>query len=158
MMKGKERCIRTGGSEANSLSISGKTLKPSPWCLFETIKRFLKKTNIIRIRRIFKTKWLLTIDCFLKRAMKKSVFYIKLMNRPRRRDGDAKDSTNSAGFDNWRESLIIIDAMLLRVTTAYPASFITCKTSIGIKFVSKTHLPETILVLEGRGTNCHVLF
>ena len=69
--------------------------------------------------------------------MKKSVFDIKLMDGPKRRDGDAKYSTNSAGFDNWRESLIIIDAVLLRVTTTYPSSFVACKTSIGIKFVSK---------------------
>ena len=157
-MKGEEGSVRTGRRKTDCLSISRKTLKPSPWCLFKTIKRFLKKTNMIRIGRMFKPERLLTIDRFLKGAMKKIIFYIKLMDRPRRRDGDAKDSTNSAGFDNWRESLIIIDAMLLRVTTAYPASFITCKTSIGIKFVSKTHLPETILVLEGRGTNCHVLF
>jgi hypothetical protein len=69
--------------------------------------------------------------------MKKSVFGIKLMDGPRRRDSDAKYSTNSAGFDNWRESLIIIDVLMLRVTTTYPSSLITCKTSIRIEFVSK---------------------
>src|SRR4051812_34434925 len=94
------------------------------------------KTNMIRIGGIFKAKRLLTIDCFLKRAMKKIIFDIELMNRPRRRHNNAKDSTNSAGIDNWRESLIIINVVLLRVTTAYPSSLITCKTSIGIKFVT----------------------
>ena len=59
------------------------------------------------------------------------------MNWPGRRDGDAKDIANSVGLDNWRESLIIIDAVLLRVTTAYPSSLITCKTPIRIKFMAK---------------------
>ena len=97
-MKCEERSVRTGRNETGCLSISRKTLKPSPWCLFKTIKRFLKKTNMIWIGAIFEAKRLLTIDCFLKRAMKKSVFDIELMNRPRRRDGDAEDITNGAGL------------------------------------------------------------
>jgi hypothetical protein len=86
---------------------------------------------------MFEAKRLLTVNCFLKRSMKKSVFDIKLMDWPRGRDGDAKNSVNSAGFDNRGESLIIIDAVLLRVTTTDPSSFVACETSIGIKFVSK---------------------
>ena len=37
---------------------------------------------------------------------------------------DAKNSTNRAGLDNRRECFIIINAMLLRVTTTDPAGFI----------------------------------
>ena len=75
-MKGKERSVRTGRGKTDGLSISRKALEPGTWCLFKTIKRFLKKTNMIRIGGMFEAKRLLTIDCFLKRAMKKSIFDI----------------------------------------------------------------------------------
>jgi hypothetical protein len=59
------------------------------------------------------------------------------MTWPGRRDDDAKNSVNSAGLDNWRGSLIIIDVVLLRVTTTYPSSLIMGKTPIRIKFMAK---------------------
>jgi hypothetical protein len=49
VMKSKEGSARTRRSETDCFSISRKTLKPSPWCLFETTETFLKKTNMIRI-------------------------------------------------------------------------------------------------------------
>jgi hypothetical protein len=49
VMKGEEGSVRMRRSETDCLSISRKTLKPSPWCLFKTIERFFKKTNMIRI-------------------------------------------------------------------------------------------------------------
>jgi hypothetical protein len=74
------------------------------------------------------------------------------MNWPGRRDGDAKNSVNSAGLDNWRESLIIIDAVLLRVTTTYPSSLITCKTPIRIKFMAKNPFARDYIYI-GRTRN-----
>jgi hypothetical protein len=49
VIKGEEGSVRTRRSETDYLSISRKTLKPRPWCLFKTIETFLKKTNMIRI-------------------------------------------------------------------------------------------------------------
>ena len=65
-----------GRGKTNGLSISRKALEPGTWCSFKTIKRFLKKTNMIRIGGMFEAKRLLTIDSFLKRTMKKSIFDI----------------------------------------------------------------------------------
>jgi len=53
--KNKERGIRFRGNEANGLNESGKTLKPCSRSLFETIKRFLEKTNKVGRGGILKT-------------------------------------------------------------------------------------------------------
>jgi hypothetical protein len=136
----KKRGVGERWSETNGLNIGRETLKPSPWSLFETIERFLKKTNMIRSRGILKTKRLLTVNCFLKRAMEKSIFDIKLVNRPRRRDNYTKNYANGAGLNNKREGFIVVNAMLLRKTTTNPASFIARKTTIGVEFLSKNPL------------------
>ena len=118
----------------------GKTQKPGTWSLLETIYRFVKKTDKIRRRRMFKARRLLTIDGFIKGAMKKSIFYIELMNRPGRRNSKTENNSNSAGFNNWRESLIIVNPRLLRKTPTDPTSLVTCKRAIRMKFVSKNPL------------------
>ena len=76
MMVDKERAVRKRGNKAYGLNKGRKALKPCTWSLFETIERFLKKTNMVGIGRVFKTKRLLTIDGLLKRTMKKGIFYV----------------------------------------------------------------------------------
>ena len=98
--KNKERGIGFRGNETNSLNKCGEALKPCMWCLFETVERLLEKTHKIRMGRIYITKWLLTIDGLIESAMQKSVFNIKLMNRPRGRYNKTKNNANSAWFDN----------------------------------------------------------
>ena len=100
----------------------------------------MKKTYKIRRRRIFKARRLLTIDGFIKGAMKKSIFDIELMNKPGRRNSKTENNSNGAGFNNWRESLIIINPRLLRKTPTEPTSLITCKRAIRMKFVLKDPL------------------
>jgi phage-related protein len=95
---------------------------------------------VIRSRGILKTKRLLTVNCFLKRAMEESIFDIDLVNRPLRRDGYTQDSANGDGLNNRRESFIIVNAMLLRKTTTNPASFIARKTTVGVEFLTKNPL------------------
>jgi len=121
----KERSIGERWCETYGLYVGGETLKPSPRGLFETVQRFLKKTDMIRGSRIFEAKRLLTVDCFMKRTMKKSIFDIKLVNRPGGGSGDAKNRANGARFDYRRKSLIIIYAMLLRESATDPASFVS---------------------------------
>ena len=72
----KERRVRKGRTETYRLDERIEMLKPGSWSLFETIKRFLEKTDMIWIGRIFKTKRLLIIDGLLKRTTKESIFYI----------------------------------------------------------------------------------
>ena len=62
------------------------------------------------------------------------------MNGPGRGYGDAKNSANSTRFDNRRKGFIEVNAMLLRVTTTNPTSFVMRKTAIGVKFVTKNPL------------------
>ena len=74
MMVDKERGVRKRGNKAYGLNKGRKALKPCTWSLFETIERFLKKTNMVGIGRVFKTKRLLKVDSLLKRTMKKGIF------------------------------------------------------------------------------------
>jgi hypothetical protein len=62
-------------------------------------------------------------------------------------------TVNGTGFNNGRVCFIIINTMLLRITTTDPTSFVIRKTSIGVNFLMKTHLPDKMLMLEGRGTS-----
>jgi hypothetical protein len=73
-MINKKRGVRKRGDKTDGLNVGGEALEPGARCLFETIKRFLKKTNMIRKRRILKTERLLIVDSFLERAMKKCIF------------------------------------------------------------------------------------
>jgi hypothetical protein len=136
----KKRGVGERWSETNGLNIGRETLKPSPGSLFETIQRFLKKTNMIRSRGILKTKRLLTVNFFLKRAMEESIFDVELVNRPLRRDGYTEYYANGAGLNNRRESFIIVNPVLLRKTATNPASFVARKTTVGVEFLMKTPL------------------
>jgi hypothetical protein len=98
----KKRGVGERWSETNGLNIGRETSKPSPGSLFETIQRFLKKTSMIRSRGILKTQRLLTVNCFLKRAMEESIFDVELVNRPLRRDSYTDYCANGAGLNNRR--------------------------------------------------------
>jgi hypothetical protein len=95
---------------------------------------------VIRSRGILKTKRLLTVNCFLKRAMEESIFDIELVNRPLRRDNYTEDCANGAGLNNRRESFIVVNAMLLRKTATNPASFIARKTTVRVEVLMKNPL------------------
>jgi hypothetical protein len=69
---------------------------------------------MIRSRGILKTKRLLIVNCFLKRAMEESIFDVDLVNRPLRRNGYTEYCANGARLNNRRESFIIVNPMLLR--------------------------------------------
>lgn len=50
--------------------------------LFETIERFMKVTEMVRTSLVNKATGLSYVDKFLKKAMKKFIFYIQLEERP----------------------------------------------------------------------------
>jgi hypothetical protein len=95
---------------------------------------------MIRSRGILKTKRLVTINCFLKRAVEERIFDIELVNGPLRRDGYTEYCANGAGLNNMRESFIVVNAMLLRKTATNPASFIARETTVGVEFLTKNPL------------------
>lgn len=64
------------------------------------------------------------------------------MNRPGRRDGNAKDHTNGARFDYRRKSFVVVYAMLLGIAMTDPASFVAREGSIGVKLVTKDPFPD----------------
>ena len=59
------------------------------------------------------------------------------MDGPRRINNNAKKGMNGAGLDNMRECFIIINVMLLRVTTIDPAGFIAGEAPVRLEFLAK---------------------
>jgi hypothetical protein len=97
----------------------------------------MKKTYKVRRGRILKARRLLTVDCLIKSAMEKSIFDIKLMNRPCGGYGKTENNTNSARLANRRKSFFKINTLLLRKNVTYPTGFVACKSTIRMKFVAK---------------------
>jgi hypothetical protein len=57
-------------------NIVGESLVPGTRCLFETIKRFLEKTDMLRIPGITKSRRLVHIHGFVKISMQKGILDI----------------------------------------------------------------------------------
>ena len=121
----KKRGVGERWSEAYCLNEGGEALKPSSWGLFKTVERFLKKTYMSWKGWIFKTQRLLAVDSFLKGTMEESIFNIKLVNGPGRRDSNTKNGANGARFNNRREGFFVINSLLLRKATTNPPGFIS---------------------------------
>ena len=65
----EERGVRAGRNEADALDERSKTLKPSPWRLFEAVERFLKMADVVWKGGVRETKRLATVDSLIERAM-----------------------------------------------------------------------------------------
>jgi hypothetical protein len=83
-------------------------------------------------------------------TVKKSIFYVELMNMPVLRYGKREDNANSGSFYNRTERLIKVDARLLSEPTHHPSSFMTSERSVRVIFVAKDPF-ATNNVGTGRG-------
>ena len=101
----------------------------------------------------------MTVDSFVESAIKKSIFDIKLVNGPGRRNSDTKNYTNGAGSDDMRKGFIEVNPMLLGETTAYPTSFITSESAIRVKFMTEDPFTRNNIGVGGFGNErpCVVL-
>lgn len=111
---------------------NSKEMVPGMRCLFEAIKSFAKTTYIIRKVGVNVSGRLFHVSFFGKIIMKKRIFYIKLINRPIFRTGNAENGTNSGEFDNRVESIIKVYARLLREALRNNMAFVTIKFSLTI--------------------------
>ena len=82
-----------------------KSLKPSPWCLFETIKGLLESTNMIREDRIYITLWLNHVYLLLQDTMKQSISSIQLSERPIELDNKRENNSDSRRLDHRAKGL-----------------------------------------------------
>jgi hypothetical protein len=88
-----------------------------------------------RKSRISKSSGLRTIHSLKESPMKKGILHVKLMNWPITRVSNSEHYTDCCRFNHWAESLIIIDARSLSKPAKYPASFVSVKRPISMKFV-----------------------
>jgi hypothetical protein len=79
------------------------------------------------MRWINEPRRLLAVHCLIKIPMEEGVLHIKLTDRPLVRNNNAENSPDSCQLDNRTESLIIINAMLLRETTNNSSSLMMRK-------------------------------
>jgi hypothetical protein len=95
--------------------------------LLEIVKGLVKMADVIRAARINKPWGLLTVDNFVKSTIEEGIPNIKLANSPRAGDGNLQNEPDGSLFDNWTESLIIVEVRTLRVATNNPACFVAGK-------------------------------
>jgi hypothetical protein len=91
---------------------------------------------------INKARRLLIIDDFIKCAIEKGTFDIKLTNRPITGDGNAEDEVDCLRLGNRTESLIVVNAEMLRVAAYYPTSFMTSKSALIVEFMAINPLAD----------------
>lgn len=123
----KERGVVGEGSKTDIPKVVNEMLVPHMWYLLKSVEILLEATNIFGTILVNETGELLTVDSLIKSAMAEGVFDVKLMNRPRKRGGDAKNNTYGGGFNNRTEGLIKVDAGLLGITANDPIDFVTSK-------------------------------
>jgi hypothetical protein len=68
--------------------------------------------------------------------MKKRILDIQLMNGPRTRESQGEHNTDSGGFDDGAEGLLIINAGTLSEASENPSGLVTIKRAISEKFVT----------------------
>jgi hypothetical protein len=68
-------------------------------------------------------------------AMKKSILDVELMDWPGTRDSEAEDDPYRCRFDNRTESLVVVDAMLLREPVDNPPSLMASKGAVRVVLV-----------------------
>lgn len=101
-----------------------KSVIPSPMSMFETIKSFVKTTNMTRKGGMNVPMRLLHVDLLIKIIVKKSIFDIQLVNEPVFGYVNAQDDTNGGGFESMIEIVIKIKARLLRESLCNQATFV----------------------------------
>ena len=114
--------------------VERKSLKPSPGCLFETIKGLMQFANISRISCIHITKKLLHVNLLLEVTMEKGIRDIKLSQRLIAIDSNGKNQFDCSWLDHWTESLQIVNTNLLMKYLGYKSSFVTSNSLITVKF------------------------
>jgi hypothetical protein len=84
---------------------------------------------MVRRSWVDETRRLLAVDRLFQMAMKKSIFHVELM------DGEAEDDPYRRRFDNRTESLVEVDAVLLREPANNPSGLVTSKGAVGVVLV-----------------------
>src|SRR5581483_8500226 len=89
-------------------------LKPSTRGLLETIQSFAKTTYFIRF--VSNTWGRSHVHLFLKITVQEGILYVHLTNFPLTNGGNSNECSNSRHFCNRCKGLLIIHAILLRVS------------------------------------------
>ena len=119
MATNKERRIRNAVNKTNSSHKISKSLILGSRSLLKTIKRFSKKANMIGMSRITKTQRLMHVDSFSQVAMKKRIFNIQFMNRPRLGQSNTQNNANDSRFDHWAKSFITVNTQIMQMVAGF---------------------------------------
>lgn len=73
----------------------------------------MKFTDMMQLRGIKKTRWLIHVNLFFKMTMEKSITYVQLTSFPTIADSKWQNYANSDGFDDGTKRLSVINSLLL---------------------------------------------
>jgi hypothetical protein len=95
----------------------------------------VEPTNVVRMSRVDEAGGLNTVDLLVKIAMEEGILDVQLVYGPRARGGDAEDDPDSGRLDDGTESLVKVNARLLRESTDNPSCLVASETTIRAKLV-----------------------
>lgn len=119
------------------MHVSGKTLIPHTWCLFESVQIFVKVIDMRRLFRINEPRLLLAVDGFIQTATEECILDIELVDGQRTGNNKIKNESNCGGFDNRTESLVEVNARLLGIPTNDPPSPMVLEGAVRVEFMLK---------------------
>lgn len=79
--------------------------------LFQAIQGFVKFEEKMRVGRIHKSWWLLHINIFNNRTMKKGIVYINLFDRPVKMESNGEKNFDGNWFGHRIESFFIVKTL-----------------------------------------------
>jgi hypothetical protein len=117
------------------VGVVSEPLVPCARGLLEAVERLVKPTDVVRMSRVDEARGLNAVDLLVKIAMEEGILDVQLVHRPRARGGNAEDDPDSGWLDDGTESLIKVDAGLLRESTNNPSCLVASETTIRAKLV-----------------------
>ena len=131
----EERHIRLRGDKAESMYVESEPLVPGSGSLLEAVQRLVEPADMVGVAGVDEAGRLLAVHLLVKSAVEEGVLDVKLVDRPGVRQGDAQDDADRGWLDDGAESLVEVDAGLLREAAHYPASLVASKATIRVKLV-----------------------
>jgi hypothetical protein len=116
----------------------------------------VQSTDVLGVSRVNEAGGLATIDDHGELVVEEGIVDIELVSLPFKGERDGEDDADHGQFYNRTESLVEVNALLLRETMKHPTCFVAVERPSGFSLWQKTHLPEKMLAFQGGGARSQV--
>jgi hypothetical protein len=92
-------------------------------------------TNQVGVSWIGETRGLAAVDSLSEGAMEEGILHIELLNRPVMGDSSGEHRAHGGRFQNWVESLVVVNSGALSETPKDPASLVAIESPVSAELV-----------------------